>query len=151
MPKYLNSQKHNMSCGPVAIANALRHKNRFISYKSIVDLCKTRRKSKFSFKEGMWVPGLMSTIKLFNIEHTMMVGISFERVKETLKENKSLILIHKTMINNKEEGHAIFIEKRTKHFVSAWNKCESGTTEKLSLNKLEKYWDKAPLIGIVIH
>lgn len=158
----INKQQHKKSCGPVALFNTLKWKGHNTSYNDIINL--GIEKGWFDFKIGMKTQSMLNVLKTFDVEYTVMRNVTLKGIRKNIKSGSSVILVHDVISGG---AHATFINKFTKHYMTAWNNQSwpITSTPKLSNKKISSYlrlsknlhkktknWGKTVWpVGIVIH
>lgn len=115
--KFINVQRHTKSCGPVAVANAIKWHGIETSYASVLDFCTGIRS--YHPRIGMWPFQMIYTLKILQMKFRKHRKFSLEALDRILTDGGSLIFIYETI---KRGSHAVFIDAMNDTHYRIWNK-----------------------------
>lgn len=122
--RFINTQRHIASCGPIAIANAIKWLGTETSYTSVLDFCTAIRA--YSPQYGMFPFQLDYALKTLKIDYSKHCKFTSRDLDRTLKKGKAVILIFDTISAG---SHATFIngiDLEKKHYL-VWNRWKGAT------------------------
>ena len=120
----IDKQQHKLTCGPVAIKNALTFTGVRSSYMEILNFSKEFLEYKLS--EGMRSHIVSRGLKLLGIPHVVKRNVTFDSIRRELKQGHGVILLYKWVRKystgeKRYGGHYVFIDKEVKKSFRAWN------------------------------
>lgn len=115
----INRQKHNTTCGLVAIKNALEFSGIKSTYKEMLDL----GLGFLDFKhDGMNYEHLELGLDCVGVSTQRTSNVSFDIIRKTIDQGNSVILCYGFISKEGDHcGHYVFIDKYTKNSLRAWN------------------------------
>jgi len=132
MINYIKKQQHKLSCGPVAIMNALKWLGESVSYKKDLKLFE---QIGYTIKHGWWRHELRRGLNYFNIKHKLYKQPTLQDMKNILKRGNSIILAYDWFAENSDGGHYIFMDSYNGKYFQAYNVSKKGK-EKGKINDM---------------
>ena len=115
--KYINVQKHNTSCGPIAIMNTIKWLGGSISY----DYIDMFRAFSWSQENGTDALSLSNTLKSFNIKYNLTSHPTVKDIEKVLKRGNACILLYVWYFEGKSGAHYVFIDEDSGDYFRAMN------------------------------
>lgn len=131
----INRQPHKMSCGPVAVYNALEWSGFDTSYEEVFELFREIGKDPLS---GSWQYHLSVVLRNQGIEHYGMYAPTFKDIEDILKAGDSIIFSYSWEDGNRIGAHFVFIDKMTDKMLRVWNSSPVNKTPWITKKRLKK-------------
>ena len=127
--RFINKQQHKMSCGPTAIANALKWLDCSCSYRKML---KSMGSSEWTLRKGMYNQELESVMRDYDVPFSKAHEATILRVENALNKGHAVILNFKWYRTfdgiEKSHRHYVFIHGYTN---DAFGICNEGKTGNL--------------------
>lgn len=115
--KYINTQRHKASCGPIAIANAIKWFGIETSYDAVMQFCAGIRA--YHPTKGMWPFQMRYSLLTLKLPFKVRRKFSPEELDAEVAKGRSMILIYDTLKNG---SHAAFLDASSETQYRVWNK-----------------------------
>lgn len=114
--RFINVQRHKASCGPIAIANAIKWFGTQTSYKSVLEFCEII--GAYRPTQGMWPHEIRFALKKLEIPVKVKRTFSVQLLDEILEDKGAVILTYV----RKDGAHAVFLDSKSELGYRVWNR-----------------------------
>lgn len=121
--KMINVQRHQKSCGPVAIANVIKWYGVETSYQKVLEWCLAT--DMYDPDHGMWPRQTRFVLLQLQVPFRKYRSFTAEDIDRWLALGQSLILIYDTKTSG---SHAAFIDAASETSYRIWNR-KMGSTQ----------------------
>lgn len=115
--KFINVQRHYGSCGPIAIANAIKWHGIETSYKAVLNWCLGVQA--YHPKAGMWPFQMRYVLRTLRMNFKVRRKFTIEDLDALLAAGGACIFIY---VTSKGGSHATFIDRALETGYRSWNR-----------------------------
>lgn len=112
----INCQRRKLSCGPTALANAVKWLDCSTSHDAMVDFCKGI--GTFDLKIGMYPSQFRYTLNLMEVEYESLKHTRTKDLDSALENGYAVLLLIRT---KRGTHHAMFVDAKTRSKYRVWN------------------------------
>lgn len=120
--RMINTQRHRASCGPIAVANAIKWSGIETSYRDVLRFCRIVRA--YHPKVGMYPYQMTYVLRTLQMRFKARRSLSIADLDRALDSGRSLILVYETERNG---SHAAFVDARADGRYRVWNRARRST------------------------
>jgi len=138
MKRYITEQPHRMSCGSIAIMNALKWLGYSAPYRETM---KDLEKAGYEPKKSKWACDMKAILKAYGIKFKFHENVTVNKMKKIVNKGNALIFAYDWVTTTRHGTHYIFIDFYTDfaggHF-NAYNYHTGFETGMLSENYIDQ-------------
>ena len=149
----INRQQHKLSCGAVAVHNALEWSGFDTSYEEVLGLFK---ELKLDPLKGQWPYHLSKVLKGQKVENYSILAPTLKDIDKVIDSGDSIIFNYSWYDEDSKRmgAHFVFIDAIKGQRVRAWNSSQTNKTPWITRKRLKKllrftatnkHWDIDPI------